>query len=128
MSSDPAARDRAMGLVKAAYASWISTSPSMSGKDEHHQEYVARCKVQRLEGPGPAGNGVRGGNSFRRGSTPTGHRRVSPSCTRMASGHWRQLLVGPSVMQSWSAYDRLNIGYNALQHATPYTRIGGYAQ
>jgi hypothetical protein len=25
-------------------------------------------------------------------------------------------------------FDRLNIGYNALQHATPYTRIGGYAQ
>jgi hypothetical protein len=24
--------------------------------------------------------------------------------------------------------DQLNIGYNALQHATPYTRIGGYAQ
>ena len=24
--------------------------------------------------------------------------------------------------------DRLDIGYNALQHATPYTRIGGYAQ
>jgi hypothetical protein len=40
MSTDPAARDRAMGLVKAAGASWISTSPSMSGKDEQHQEYV----------------------------------------------------------------------------------------
>jgi hypothetical protein len=33
-----------MGLVKAAHASRISTSPAMSGKDEHHQEYVARCK------------------------------------------------------------------------------------
>jgi hypothetical protein len=44
MSTDPAARGRAMGLVKAAYASWISTSPSMSGKDKQHQDYVARCK------------------------------------------------------------------------------------
>jgi hypothetical protein len=44
MSTDPAVRDRAMGLVKAAYVSWISISPSMSGKDTQHQEYVARCK------------------------------------------------------------------------------------
>jgi hypothetical protein len=44
MSSDPAERDLAMGLVEAAYASWISSSPSMAGKDKQHQEYVARRK------------------------------------------------------------------------------------
>jgi hypothetical protein len=39
MSYDPAdERDLAMGLVKAAYASWISSSPSMSRKDKPHQE------------------------------------------------------------------------------------------
>jgi hypothetical protein len=33
-----------LGLVKAACAPWISSSPSMSGKDKQHQEYVARRK------------------------------------------------------------------------------------
>jgi hypothetical protein len=46
MSADHAdVRNRAMGLVEAAYASWISsTPPTASGKDELHQEYAARRK------------------------------------------------------------------------------------
>ena len=33
-----------LGLVKVACAPWISSSPSMSGKDKQHQEYAARRK------------------------------------------------------------------------------------
>jgi hypothetical protein len=45
MSTDHAdVRNRAMGLVKAACASWISAPPSSSGKDELHQDHAARRK------------------------------------------------------------------------------------
>jgi hypothetical protein len=38
------------------------------------------------------------------------------------------LAIGYWLLSSYGYCDRLDIGYNALQHATPYTRTGGYAQ
>ena len=55
-------------------------------------------------------------------------RLMSKSPTRRSMARSMQKKPAEANGKSWYAPDQLSIGYHALQHATPYTRIGGYAQ